>query len=366
MNEVHRDRQSPYGRQVMALVTQPVRRCATDGRDKILPDGIARIVDVDGSMKIERDESAKESYRHPVIHRLHRIASSEPPAVEALVRMYDISRGKQIQRFILLASLGIVGCGETPPTGQVVAVVNGEEITTAELRTEAEARGVTNAAVRSARAEVLRAVVDRKLLAQAAKREKLDQEVQFVLARRRAEEGYLADLLKQGAISAVEQPSDSDVAQFLNAHPRAFAERTIFEISQVDLSSAVEPFVRNKLSKAPSLDEVERILSDARVVGQRSRTQWNSNFIPIELKSKLDRLKRGKLFLYESADKIIIGDVLLKRSVHQSEREREILIRQSLTKQKVNAAVVSQVGKLRAAATIRLQPGYALAAPDRQ
>jgi len=62
----------------------------------------------------------------------------------------------------LLVAATLVGCTDQKPTGQVIATVNGKEITAQDLQAEYRATGINNAP------QLLRNVIDRKLLAATA------------------------------------------------------------------------------------------------------------------------------------------------------------------------------------------------------
>lgn len=96
---------------------------------------------------------------------------------------------------ILMAALAVLlaGCREKAPEGQVVAVVNGEEVTRRELATEP---GAANGdAPQSELAAMLSGVVDRKLAAAEAKRLELDKTPRFVAQAERLQEVMLSRTL---------------------------------------------------------------------------------------------------------------------------------------------------------------------------
>lgn len=259
----------------------------------------------------------------------------------------------------LFAAMSLAGCGEATPTGQVVAIVNGEEVTVSELRAEAAARDVPDADDPATRSELLRAVVDRKLWVQGARRGKLDQQIEFVLARHRAEEVLLANLLIRTVGDAVEPPSDDDLNRFLQRSPAAFASRTVFQIDQIDFRPSDDHGVGERLTKASSLDEIDRLLTSTGIVSQRSRTEWNSMFMPAGLATKLRSQSPGKPFLHRDGEKIVAGVVIGKTDVPLSDNNRQVLARQNLSQQNLQAAVGKRLDEIRASAKISYKPGFA-------
>lgn len=263
---------------------------------------------------------------------------------------------------VAVGALCLSGCSEAPPTGQVVVVVNGEDVTAGELRAEADARNLSDLNDPAARSELVGALVDRKLWVGEAKRKKLDQQVEFVLARRRAEESLLAEFLTRGLRQFAESPSDGEVARYLRANPTAFSSRTTFQIDQITIRREGGLPLAADLDEARTLDEVGRLMNAAGIVGQRSRTEWNSLFMPAPLVARLRRSGPGELFVHRERGIAVFGTVTAQADSSVSYNDREALVREVLRRARVGATVEKRLGELRASAQIRYQPGFE---PDR-
>ena len=91
--------------------------------------------------------------------------------------------------------------------GQTVAIVNGEEITAAELNAElANAKIGEGADKAEARSRVLQAMIDRRLLAQQAKADGIDKTPEFLNRQRRATEDLLISMLASRQIDTAKLP----------------------------------------------------------------------------------------------------------------------------------------------------------------
>ncbi|WP_129586308.1 hypothetical protein [Sphingomonas montana] len=249
-------------------------------------------------------------------------------------------------------------CGKAVPSGQVVAIANGEEITIAELRAEAADQNVGTADIKASMPELLRQIVNRKLWAQEAKRGELDRQIMFILAKRRAEDRLLADMQMQTVRNAVQPPSNKEIELFLKNNPNVFASRTIFDIDQVSVRPANHPFLEQKLANASSLNEVTRILVDLGIVSQRSRTQWNSMFMPKNLDAKLTRLPPGNIFFQHADDRLIIATVNSIRKNAISQRERFNFARDSIFRENYSTAIAQHLQYLQSSAEIRIQQNF--------
>lgn len=362
MNEAKRQRKHRQRRQVMMLVAEPVGHRATDGGDEILPERVARVIDIDRPVKIERDQKAKDTYRHPVVDRMHLKLSNACQKHRRWTHGRECLTGKVLLAALLcIGTVVLTGCDKSAPTGQVVAVANGEEITSGELDAEARLREVSNTGDAAVRAALLGEIVDRKLWAQAARHDKLDQTVQFVLARRRAEDALLADIQLHRVTRSVTPPSETEIETFLRAHPKAFASRTTFSIDQIDVRSGSNAALEEELAGAKSLDEVSAILAHHGIVGPRSRTEWNSMFMPARLAARLTEMPLKTVFMQRDGPTLIAAIVIARTDIPLGEVDRTLLARQELTQHKVSVAVASRLAALHTAAKIQLQPGYALA-----
>lgn len=135
----------------------------------------------------------------------------------------------RIARIIRTGIWGIVaiapaGCADRPPTGQVLASVDGDDVTKRDLAVEA---GVTRLPPGPV---TLAAIVDRKLLVRRAKRDRLDLTPEYLAAVRRFREATLATLAVQQVAGTLPLPGDAAVRAFVAAHDWRFARRQLVEV----------------------------------------------------------------------------------------------------------------------------------------
>ena len=269
-------------------------------------------------------------------------------------------------RTILLmgwATLALSACGREKPTGQVIATVNGDEVTFGELRAEAAAHSDSGGAAASM-PDLLRTVVDRKLWAQRARHAKRDQEVQYILARRRSDEDQLAGLEIQALRSSVAAPSAAQVESLLKKYPAAYARRTIFLVDQINARAPANAAVELYFRQERSLDKLALDLDRMGILAQRSKTEWNSTFMPADDALKLSKLAPTDLFYRRNGDVLIAATVLSKSTFPLSYAERKTLARQSLAQEKIKHVLAARLNEMRESATIYVQPGYAVAFPQ--
>jgi len=264
---------------------------------------------------------------------------------------------------IVLAGCG--GEGVPPPKGQVLAVVNGEEITMAELRAEAAARSTLDGDDPAVQRRLLQDMVGRKLLVQAARRDRLDQQIEYIVNQRRAEEVLLADLFIRSLGQAAAAAPETGVDRYLQANPKVFASHTIFQIDQIDARIGDTAGLKQELARARTLDAAAALLTAQGIVSQRSRTEWDSLFMPDELLTKVRRSPPDTPFVHSYGDKIVVGVVTAQAEVPIDPARRQVLVRQSMNTANRTAHVEEQVARLRSDADIRYQTGYGPERRDR-
>ena len=132
---------------------------------------------------------------------------------------------------LCIAGMGPMACADHPPSGQVLASVDGDDVTKRDLAVEAALTRLLPGPA------TLQAIVDRKLLVRRAKRKRLDLTPDYLAAVRRFREATLATLAVQQAATALPPPGDAAVRAFAAAHDWQFARRR-FRLSGARVSNS--------------------------------------------------------------------------------------------------------------------------------
>jgi EpsD family peptidyl-prolyl cis-trans isomerase len=204
---------------------------------------------------------------------------------------------------VLPVALALAGCDQVKklvggtPKGQVVATVNGEEITTMELNRELGGFVSKDPAVmKAAQQQALQQIIMRDLLTQKAKAEKLDKSPDYTLQVRRGEETLLAQLYQRKLAAAVATPTRDDAASFVASHPTMFAQHRILIVNQV----AARPGGKIKPDQFKALKTLEEVkaLFDAQGVPYRENvtTVDTLNTDP-RMIEQIDKLPPGEVFI---------------------------------------------------------------------
>ena len=197
---------------------------------------------------------------------------------------------------LALAGTGILAlsaCGNSGklPDGQVVATVNGKDVTIHELNTEIGL--IPNQGDDSLRKLVesvaLARVIERKMLVQEATKRKLDQNPQFLLAKQRINETLLVQAL-QGDVQQKVTATPREYAQkFVAQNPQVFADRKIFTLDQIQFLRPAN-IDELPLKEAKTMGDVEKILVGANIEYRRAPQQLDSLTVNPELTTEIVRL----------------------------------------------------------------------------
>jgi EpsD family peptidyl-prolyl cis-trans isomerase len=168
----------------------------------------------------------------------------------------------------------LVACGDKKggggtPSGQVVARLDGTDITILEVN--AELAGVQlppNVSRREAEQAALQNIITRRMLMKAAKERKLDQTPQFKLQERRAGEQLLVQALAQDIASKVSQPTREDADKFIAENPGLFAERRILVVDQIQFPRPAD-LGKLALADVKTMEGVENVLRGASIPFRR-------------------------------------------------------------------------------------------------
>ncbi len=254
--------------------------------------------------------------------------------------------------------LAATACGTADaPSGQVVAVVNGEEITTAELNEEARVRNLPIARDRAARDALVQELVDRKLLVDAAMERGLHETPQHLLTVRRLREIALAQQLLSDQ-NGSRQWSQQQLEQFITANPHAFQERALLGVDRIAVQQPLTPALRIALAAAPGAEEMTAIARRAGLSVERQRETWDSATLTDPLKSRYDQLQPGRTFFTPTAGGAVAGVVVSRTPQPVPSEQRLDLARSLLEQQASNARLEQLLQQVRSSAEVKYQQGF--------
>lgn len=219
--------------------------------------------------------------------------------------------GGALRRTSIIATvalgIAIAGCSKKP-TDQVVAIVNGEEISLPELNAELGnaqvPEGVDKKAVQK---QLLQRLVDRRLLAQAAKEQGLDRDPAFIVDQRRMQESLLVEKLAKKTNDSIPVPTAAEIDKFITGNPSLFAQRQIYAVDQVAFATPTDATKLRALEPAKTMDQVIAVLRGLGIGFQRGNRPVDSATVPPEQMAKILALPKGEPFVVPTNGQVTVN-----------------------------------------------------------
>ena len=182
---------------------------------------------------------------------------------------------------MVAAGLVLADCKAQAPKGQVVAVVNGQEITGQDLAAEARASGAQQG---QTPALVLQRVVARVLLAQSARADGLDRYPGYPSDLARIQQDFLAQKVLKTTVKPPVKPTPQSLSAFIDAHPNIFKDRMRLQADEIKFRSSDD---MKSLNGADTLASVASRLQSLNVPFTRETRTIDTAELPPPLAEKL-------------------------------------------------------------------------------
>lgn len=199
--------------------------------------------------------------------------------------------------FLLLASALLVSAcsraGEdSAPVTQVVARVNGTEITIHQLQF-----AMARAGDSGGRAQVLDTLIDQELMAQQALQEALDRNPEVLRALEAQRTRTLAQAWSEQRLAKLVDPGAVEIRRFYDAHPELFSERKAYEFDELSLAEDAVPIdeLRARAGSAGDISGVARWLDDRSVAFGRRRSTQTADALPMEVAREFHAMRIGTI-----------------------------------------------------------------------
>lgn len=207
------------------------------------------------------------------------------------------SHRQSARKPVLLAAsllvLTLAACGDKDgnvPDGQVVATIDGNDITIHEVNAElAEVRARESTPRKFLEQVALARVIERKMLAEEARKLELGNTPQFLLSKARAEETLLVQALQNDVQSKIPSTTREAAQKHIDENPQVFGERRLFAIDQIQFLRP-ENLESLPLARAKTMAEVERTLIDANIEYRRAPQQVDTLTINPKLTTEILRI----------------------------------------------------------------------------
>ncbi len=272
------------------------------------------------------------------------------------------------------AALSLTACGKDSKAeggkglekGQVVATVDGQDITIHELN--AELMGValpTGERRKAIEQAALQQIINRRILANIAREQGIDKTPMYILQERRADEALLVQLLQRDLASKVPVPSRTEAERYMQENPKLFADRKIFAIDQIQFEQPEDLSRLRAYEPLKTMDQVEQRLVEDGIKYRRAPAELDSVGANPALLAQIEKLPEGEIFLIPTGRAVLANRITGTRTVpFGGEDAIQFATRQIQTNRLADSATKQYDAKLKAARDgVKYQDGYAPPAP---
>lgn len=239
--------------------------------------------------------------------------------------------GRQWTWGALLIVASLASCTDQKPQGQVIATVNGKEITSQDLQAEYRATGINNAP------QLLRNVIDRKLLSGTVQDAPSDPSDLV-----RAKEALRAQRAIQQLSKGFSVPNDAEVKAFIESHPQQFRDRELIQINQI---SVADPHLKDNVKNVQTMADAERELKRLDAKFKSEHRMLDTLELPPQMIAIFNQAKPNDVSMVANDKQLVLFTVEGRTPVKLTDGQQAELAKNILTsqnaKKKVSDAVVA-------------------------
>ena len=259
-------------------------------------------------------------------------------------------------------ALALPGCAKKA-TGQVAAVVNGDEITMQEVGAELGTAKIPDGAEKDkARAAITQRLIDKRLLEQQAKEAGLDRDPDYLLRQRQLDQALLIELYAKRAQDTLRVPDQAAITKFIADHPANFADRMIYSVDQLRFPPPTDATVIAGLRDLHSLDAVVAFLESKGIKSARGVGKIDSAQVPPALMKQIMAVPAGEPFVVPTPQGVVASVITGREAAPLPAAQAQPLAVQMMRSQALEEVVQQRLKEARGKAKITYQPGYGPAA----
>ncbi|WP_287978682.1 EpsD family peptidyl-prolyl cis-trans isomerase [Sphingomonas sp.] len=262
----------------------------------------------------------------------------------------------------LALSVSLSGC-EKKATGQVAAVVNGDEVTLQEVNAELGNANIPDGAQKEkARSAILQRLVDKRLMEQQAKAAGIDRDPEFLTRQRQLNQALLLEFYAKRAQGTLRVPDQSAIDAFIASHPTSFAGRSIFTVDQIRFAPPADQSVITGMKDLHTLPAIVQYLTSKGVKFDRGSSKIDSAQVPQQMMQQVLALPPGEPFIVPTPQGVVVSVIVGKEAQPLPPEQARPLAVQMMRTQELDKILEQRLKDARAKAKIEYQPGFTPAA----
>ena len=277
-----------------------------------------------------------------------------------------------MRRFVLpvtsiALALTLAACGGKDDAalekGQVVATVNGTDVTINELNaelmgTQLPPPGEQRKAIEQ---QALQGLVNRTILGDIAREKGIDKSPAYILQKRRADETLLVQMLQRDIASKLPTPSADEARSFMVSNPDLFAQRKIFALDQIQFQAPDDMKKLKAYEPLKTMEQIEGQLTQDGLKFRRAPGQLDAATANPELVRQIASLPTGEIFIIPANGSFIASRVTGIKVEPFAGAQAEQYAQGLLQQKKLAAATETQLAETikKARDAVKYQAGYA-------
>jgi EpsD family peptidyl-prolyl cis-trans isomerase len=273
----------------------------------------------------------------------------------------SLTAKKPILTGALLAgsALFLAACGDKAPEGQVVAVVNGDEVTQQEVNLAINDARIPDGADEDAvRNGALSTLINRRLAAEIAREEGIDATPEYIVRSKQVDEALLVQMLTRKYSNDMPAPSAAEIDTFITENPQMFAERKIIAADQIRFSTPARNDYLDALADAQTLDQVQAALNRLGIRFERGNTQIDTATLDPGLYAKVMEVGAREPIVIPAGPAVTATQILRMEEKPIANDEARAVAERSMRQQNVRTTLNERLKKAKEEAGIDYQSGY--------
>jgi EpsD family peptidyl-prolyl cis-trans isomerase len=280
---------------------------------------------------------------------------------------------------MICSAVVLTSCGKKDSTtkkksdSQVVAIVNGDEITIHQVNNQMAQMGqMDKNQAKLAAKQVLAGLVEQQLLKQQALDAKLDIDPRVEQAVEASKDQFLAQAYLEQLMQKAPKPSSIDIDTFYKAHPELFENRRIFRLQElvVDVSKDKSAEAETSLNAIKDINEIVKWIKNNNYVFTVNSNVKAAEQLPSDLLKKLQVLKDGEVLKVPTGNTLNIIQIAASQIVPITRAKATPIIEQYFLNQNRTSLAKKEINALNEKAKIEFSGEFAymkksdLAKPD--
>jgi peptidyl-prolyl cis-trans isomerase C len=267
----------------------------------------------------------------------------------------------------IVLALALTACGnkegEALEKGQVLATVNGTDITANELNAELIGAQLPPSGDqrKAIERQALQGLIDRTILAGIAREKSIDKSPIFISQKRRAEENLLVQLLQRDIASKIPATSSGEAKSFMESNPQLFADRKIYQLDQIQFQMPQDLTKLKAYEPLKTMEEIAAQLSRDGLQFRRAPGSLDPVTTAPNILSQITSKPQGEIFIVPANGALVATRITGSRTEPFSGQKAEQFAMNAVQQKKLAEAtekeLADRIKKSREA--VKYQEGYA-------